>query len=62
MGSRLFRPGDVDCPAVLMQECPELRAIVTEEDLRNVLIDWKLTYRDCAMQNRGKLQCLTPKD
>ena len=58
--SRLFRSNDVECPAVVMLECPELRAVVVDEDLRNVLVDWKLAYRDCALQNKAKLQCLTP--
>ena len=45
-----------------MQECPGLRKVVENEDLRNVLVDYILAYRDCALQNKAKRQCLTTDD
>lgn len=48
----------VYCPGAAMTECAELSKIVSGADPRDVIVDDRVAYGACKLQNTLKKQCI----
>lgn len=46
------------CPEVVLSECDPLRDAVPGERFDDLVVDYKLDYKYCALLNKAKLQCI----